>query len=509
MYVPSYALTREQLHRKLATIDKGLPRRVRKHAPGREAEVWDKLFGTEPVVVHQWPRYEQIFDDAEERGRCWFLLDGSVDEWRSAIRAAVRGPGALIGEVPMIEPLKDSRGSRFGAQVRTREPVKALAIMREHLLAVLDESPLLCRSILSYVADHAAEYLNDHGQFDEALDQYFPSNNGWLLPAPYDVRKARMRIFFCRATKDPVAQLRLPPGLTFYLGIPVYMLVLIDMQDIRSVYPPTARSFSYNEVSVFVPVRVPGLALPRFHVPYMYPDNIMAVYLGREIFGLPKLRSSNFSDDLLDGSKRFLMRRGSTNVLEAHYHELPEREQWRNLYDNPPQDFRDALQRVTGAMADPFDTLFGQLASLVSERSDSLTIAADASLNVLPSWLKKVRTTSWKRIFDPHTTLRHKEGWDPSQFAVDGIVETPFNIHRILDFKVLRLVDDHIHAPEKYFPTAPLELLLPFGMEMSVQMTLEGGRQLLDYTGHHRRLARKYPERMVWAPDPNVDQGLE
>ncbi|GEM_PF-2052463 len=504
-----YTLTRGQLHRRLGALKRGLPRRVRQFGRGRVIAAWDALFGTDDVTVYQWPEYDRIFDDEDERDVCWFILAGSVDEWRNAIRAAVRGPGALVGEIPMLTTLPDSRGSRYGAEVRTRETVEAIPITRKALNAAVDAEPGLCRAMLEYVADHGAEYLNDHGQFDEAFDQYFPSNSGWLLPAPYSIANARMRIFFCKLPDETTETLHIPPGAQLYPGMPFYMLVLIDMEQIRSVYPDNARAFDYHEVSIFVPVKIPRLTLPRFHVPFMYPDNIMAIYLGREIFGLPKLRSSNFSDQLDDGSKRFLMRRGSVNVLEAHYYELPEKDSWRVLTTDPPEDFRDVLVQLSGALGNPFRGFGAQIATAASRASEPVVDVANAILKRLPPSVRSIRTTSWKRIFDPTTTLRGEIPWNPNQFEVDGLVETPFVISEISELKVLELVDGHIHSPKGLFPTAPIETIVPWGIEMGVKMTLEGGKVVVDYIGRERQIAEANIDRMSWVPPADDGPGLE
>ena len=79
MLLREFVLGREQLHRQLAAIERGLPARARELTDHRSADVWDALFGDEGAVVQQWARCEQIWAAAGVARSCLLVLQGSVE----------------------------------------------------------------------------------------------------------------------------------------------------------------------------------------------------------------------------------------------------------------------------------------------------------------------------------------------------------------------------------------------------------------------------------------------
>lgn len=133
------------------------------------------------------------------------------------------------------------------------------------------------------------------------------------------------------------------------------LLVLTDVAEARS-KDPQHGFFSYREATFFVPVTGTrnGTPFVGMHVPFIYPNEGLAVAAGREIFGLPKKPASIEMPDIervLDGSAAITVRALSAEVLDGS--------QWRER----------ELLRITshphGAIAGAADTLLDAIDAAV------------------------------------------------------------------------------------------------------------------------------------------------
>ncbi len=161
----------------------------------------------------------------------------------------------------------------------------------------MDLHPGLVRAVLQAVAVHAPELADDEGQVVEALDEFFPRGFGQLTPGPYDCRDVTIHLFpfVMPEAPDHPMQVSRPPGV--FLAEPV--LFRGAGEDARhGVHPAFAQTFHYDEVTFFVPSAVEGIKTPSLHIPFIYADNIMAILLGRELAGMPKLQVSTFIEPL-------------------------------------------------------------------------------------------------------------------------------------------------------------------------------------------------------------------
>ena len=71
------------------------------------------------------------------------------------------------------------------------------------------------------------------------------------------------------------------------------LLVLTDVAQ-ATAGDPSLGWFAYKEATIFVPVwgRRGGVPFVAMHVPFIYPDDGLAIAAGREIYGLPKKPAS-------------------------------------------------------------------------------------------------------------------------------------------------------------------------------------------------------------------------
>lgn len=428
---------------------------------------------------------EELFRMHDEEGQVYLALSGSLDEWRGQIRIATRRPGDLVGELPALQ----QEWPEQGLTATAREPTQVLAINPRAFTRVVDASHGFARAVLRAVAEHAADAVDDERQFPEALDQYFPKGRGRLTPGPYDCHGAVLHLFFCKdgdPTVDEVDE-AMPPGIKRLPAAPPYMLGVAQMGTIC--HPEIDRqSFTYDEVMAFVPVRVDGHVRPRFHVPFMFPDNIMAIYLGREIAGLPKLRASTFVDRIDDEVTRLLMRRLGRTELEIRFREVEAEP--RRPGKRAPRSLRQAWETVVSA-----DARSGAGIRAAERAAMWAVRRMQRQLPWSPRVKPRMPTTAWKRVFDPSTPYHGPRRWRRGDFEVDALVETPFQVETIHDIRVLELTEPIWFHEE--FPVGQSVSISDFGLKVVMDMRMMAGRTLIDY-----RTAKKYRKsrRLDWDP---------
>lgn len=432
--------------------------------------------GTHAVLFHP--------ETADERP--WLILSGSLDEWSGQIRMATRRAGDLIGELPALQ-----RGlQRQGLDAVAREPSTLLPLAPAAFEDTVRRDAGFARAVLRAVALHAAAYVDDESQFMEALRQYFPRGRGILTAGPYDCAGTVLHLFFCADAGgvDEVAA-ALPPGVERLASRPHYMLGVTHMGRVTQPHVPDRTPFTYDEVVVFTPVRVHGCLLPRLHVPYIFPDNLMAAFLGREIAGLPKLRASTYVDDLGGGVTRLLMRRLGANQLDIRFREVP-------LDSAPVPDWplHDPA-RVWGLLLDPARRA-GEGPALAEAMGLRALRALHPRLPWSPAYAPPVRVTAWKRIFDPSARYEGPRRWRRRDFQVDALCEIPFHVRTVREIRLLELVDGGIHTHPD-FPVGACRPLSRYGLRVQMDMTMAPGRVLLDY----RRRPRFWrSDRLTWGP---------
>ncbi|MCO4760323.1 MAG: hypothetical protein KC502_02390 [Myxococcales bacterium] len=501
-----------------------------------------------------------LLTDVDPDDRCFLIFSGRFDEYRLSVRAAIRLQGDLVGYMPLLSPLDDpflnksayQRASpkrtsvdhldnptasshmapREGSEVRTAVPTVVIAVDGKRFRERLETDPILARVMLHYMAEHGGDYLDDQHQYDEAFEQYFPGRSGMLTPPPYDVRAANMRIFFCKKPTDPhLLKELLPPGSHWLPGCDFYLLVCTQMRGIAPQYSLEA-SFDYDEVAVFVP----SLHLPWpsvfFHVPAMFPDNIMAIYMGREILGLPKRRSANFCEEFVDSDEglwRFLMRRmlskqarerqtslsvhkpKQVDVLDARWRVVKPADEEARLIELVQAMLGELLPEVVAdKLEGPFGELFGEVLTqsdklegdgpLLSKLADRL----NRLLPKLPAGLRSIQATAWKRIFAPEVENDSdgEQRWKRKDFEVDGIVATPFPIKKIHKLELIDASEEHGGGvfSNNGFVIPDVELISPIGIHASVHMGLNPGRELHNYRIDPFTLTRKRRNRLAWGP---------
>jgi hypothetical protein len=464
--------------------------------PAERSHALARLIGARGGALRVVERGRDVFADAElVPGAALFLVfDGLVEEWKGQFRLSVRRNGDLLGELPA---LTEGTPKQPNAAI-ARDTARLLTIPRDALRAALDAHPALVRALLDAVAQHARDLADDEGQTLEALDAFFPRGFGALTPGPYDCRDVTLHLFpfALPEAEDHPMQVSRPAGVRY--ASRMFMVALVKMRDTR--HPAFDKAFNYDEVTVFVPALVEGQKVPYLHVPFIYADNAMAIILGREISGFPKLQVSTFIEperpdaaagapaEPVDARWRLLAMRDGARALEM-----------RCAVESvaPARVARDAL---TGLGADwralaTDDALSVDDAAALWEQGVHALLAAPTSVLNLPRLmgLNTVFTSAWKRIFQPDARYTAKGGARmPARtrdFHVDALCETRFQVKSFEALDALRLdADPFLGEGMPFAGCAPLSTL---GLRVRLSMQMVGGPVLIDYLDDPR-----------WAQDP-------
>lgn len=184
------------------------------------------------------------------------------------------GPGDLVGLVRMehslgVEALQESALLILG-------PIGLGSTLDdERVRALLHNVTLLAEAEIRHIQSERLE-------LEASLEDYFEPTTAEVIEAPYIARNAKVLTVVCR---DP-GFIQLPPGLP---GLPLsdgrFVLTFCAFPGFGPEGGPGA---SYEECLVLIPCWDLGGGGPGFYCPEVWPESMMAVIVGSEIFGFPK-----------------------------------------------------------------------------------------------------------------------------------------------------------------------------------------------------------------------------
>ncbi len=466
--------------------------------PAEQLDCLTLLSPSEPLNVG---RGQVLFGDGKVASHddCVWILEGAVEEWKGNFRMSRRLAGDLVGELPALLTSRETGRRRARPEVQvmkaiTRDPTLIVHLKGPAVMRAVERFPAFARALLRGLAAHARDLADDEGQLLEATEEFFPRGFGQLTPGPYDCRDVTMHILplsLRKESADHPMNLACPPGVKF-IGETAIM-AFVQMRDVR--HPGFSTAFNYDEVAFFIPCLVDGRPVLRFHVPFIFADNVMAVFLGREIAGLPKLQVSTFIDTLETGEVRLMMRRNGRTDVDLR---------------GRPADFAPSLRGLAdapGAVLDLLSSLSdGRLTEVAFKAAweglcRCAALAPTSLLELLgATGLFSVRAASWKRVFHPATAYVSsgpgQKAWTPETFQVDALCETPFRVTALHEIEPMSFGLDGLYFG-RTFPGRGLEPLSPLGLRVKMSMIMETGSVLLDYRTESRFEADR---RLRWGP---------
>jgi len=349
----------------------------------------------------RWADGEALLEEGQGARDALFLDAGEV-----AVRAGGRlvatldGPCAL-GLLSIID------GEPRSATVTAMGSVEGAALAQEDLLRALAEAPALYRSLIRHLTRELRDAQARQRAQARNLDDFFAPPNARIVPGPYRFPEFPMTIVVLEADPRALAAL-LPPGLSLVPGLGGRVVLALSAFTGAGSLAAEARGkrFDYQEATPFVPCLGPW-GRPGAFVPELYPDNYLAIAVGRELYGFPKRYGRTAFRE--HGADLFLDDR---LVLRAR---------WARARDVAPERFAAGLARALlgDALAPPsMASLGGALFGLVARRPE-----AQACLPDVPVFVRK-------QIAD-ESSLHERT------LEIDELVEVPFTIESLGPFAEL------------------------------------------------------------------------
>ncbi len=222
-----------------------------------------------------------------ERDELFVVLRGEVAITRKDRLTA-------IARAPTVLGLSDVLVRQGGGRPVPDEGFVAFSDVETMVLPVtavdqlLDLSTVLDRNVIDWLQGELRDQERTNIALLKHFEDFFAAPNARLIAGPYVTDPYPMYAF---VMQDEPGRLRhlLPRGVELIPNLEGrYLLTFNFFERVRSLNPRSAgRAFSYHETTPFIPCiadgRVAGL-----YSPEMYPDNYLAITLGREFYGFPK-----------------------------------------------------------------------------------------------------------------------------------------------------------------------------------------------------------------------------
>lgn len=226
---------------------------------------------------------EQVFvtEDAEADD-VYFLVAGEV-------MVTVGGRVVNLLRAPKtLGLLAAMEGQRRSASLKSMSEVELYRLSRADFGELRRISPAFNENLIAYLLGELRDLYRTVGESQKHFDDFFISPNAKLVPGPYVGDPFEMYIFVMRDQPEKLERL-LPKGLRPAPGFGgKYLLTFNFFTRVYSKNPAGGEAtFAYRETAPFIPCLGPGLR-PAAFCPELYPDNFLAITLGRELYGFPK-----------------------------------------------------------------------------------------------------------------------------------------------------------------------------------------------------------------------------
>jgi CRP-like cAMP-binding protein len=439
----------------------GRARRVFQRVPTAQLERLVAYVCRDGRAVRDCEPGEVVFLPGQPAREMFVVLSGVFEERMEAEPDSEllweAGPGDVIGEIELFakhpgavdrDPGRDpARLTSFWCAQRGR----VLVIDEDEAEALVRQSGDFAVALLNAVATDAWRLIEDERRDNRIVQTYFDGRLARLVPAPYRAERVEMNVFLAQ-TRTGDYEGFVPPGLSTAPG-GLFLLVFAEFPRFYQPARPAAQPFSYRETAFFVPARMlagPAAWRPLLaYAPAVYPDNFMALVLGREIYGF---RKRNARTELPSGP------------------------------DQPPAGaLRRAWLELDGARAARVD--YRLVAAATSLPAALLELAEGLGLPGLNVLLElvgdgplakpiEVPVVNLKQIPGP----RHRDG--VIDYEVNELCLTPFRIRRVRGVDLLAA--DGL-ALSGRVPFEGARLACPFGLRVTMDVDLETGAVVRRY----------------------------
>jgi CRP-like cAMP-binding protein len=220
-------------------------------------------------------------EDTHEAG-LFLLLAGEIAVRKDGRLATLLRAPQVLGVLALIDgQARSATLSAFADSLIVHIPRTTFEHLRQSSTAFLSNLTL------SLAADLRRMYANETRQLAH-FDDSFEAPNAKLVPGPYVAQDVDMVLLVLQGDPHRLAAL-MPRGLRPIPGFGDRFLLTFNFFSGVHSESPIARgkTFDYSETCPFLPCLGPHLQ-PAVFTPELYPDNLLAIALGREAYGFPK-----------------------------------------------------------------------------------------------------------------------------------------------------------------------------------------------------------------------------
>ncbi len=470
---------------------------------------------------------EALFRRGAPEGDTLFLvLEGRIEEWRGPTWLGEVGPGGLVGELGVLEDRRRLRISEARARDRTR-------VVRLRWRSIEAQLSAAERAAISHHAlRHGARWsrlgIDDH---DMATQQAFSSPLAHFVPGPYQGRATIWALPLARPV-DGHLRYRMPPRLHWHPSMPCCMLLVSAFEDFKPRWAePDEPGISYTETGLFVPTLLEheGRRELRAYFPWLFPSNIMATFVGRELYGYPKAYANTRVEH-----DRLVLRLNDDNAFDLRIRELDGLQQARlaTMLPDVARAFApDWARRERWTQRHQRDLKWELGAGRIPPRAREILKGGAKGLLRLPGallamkgLLSEVPQVGWRRRYAadlPERVATGQQAWNPQDFDADELVGTRFRWNpRLPALERLPAVLDTVEAFQLEEGQQEIVIDLPgdrprafntlggigFRAQMELEMDVEGGDSSVLVDFRDTRLSDE--ERLRLAAGPQARRRL-
>jgi CRP-like cAMP-binding protein len=264
----------------------------------------------------------RIVEQGEAAGELFLVARGEVAIRQGRRLARLAQAPCVLGLQALVE------GGARTASLEAATEVTLLSLDRSALELLTREQPSFSSSLVRLLGAELGRMYRREANWLEHMADYFHSPNARIVPGPYVAAPYDMILLVMQGRPDALRAL-MPPGVSPARGLEGLFILSFNFFESLSTPHPQGerRSFSYSEAATFVPCVGPD-GEPGVFSPEIYPDNLLAITIGRELYGLPKrfgvtVRRDEQVDLLLDD--RLLVRARWAGAEPCGVGDLPRR----------------------------------------------------------------------------------------------------------------------------------------------------------------------------------------
>lgn len=348
------------------------------------------------VVAHARPIQctpgQPIIIENQDGPEAYFLTQGEVAILTEGKFVTLLRAPDIVGLVSALD------GQPRSASVSAFRDAQLFAIKKSTIEDLLSNNPPFARQLISHLTEKLREQYTRESKLLSHLDDFFESPGALLIPGPYAADAFEMFVVVMQDESARVSSL-LPPGLQPLPGLDgKYLLVFSFFPNMYTQHSAGAgKSFAYNETAFFVPCKGPSL-IPGLFCPELYPDNTLAISIGRELYGFPKRFGATLrADDHID----FVA--GRKMILRASWNE------------QQPIAAGEATRNILRSLSNqlPFSSLWAQMGAWATQVAQAPAVLARCP-----------RTPVYVRKRIPDCASKP----DARAYIIDQLVEVPFCI---------------------------------------------------------------------------------